>query len=162
VVAVAPTRIDWDCRASAPARERTPRSAADGAAPRVWSGADGRRAWPPARAATARAPSRRDASAGREDHEQRQRSPRARAWESGGRGVDARLLARLDLSASSARNQRGGDTERGEDGAAFSKPRQRGRTALAPDRRDFGGRGRRRRYEQIRLRAYSIRTLKTR
>ena len=29
-------------RASAPGRKRTPRSAADGAAPRVWSGADGR------------------------------------------------------------------------------------------------------------------------
>ena len=41
-------------------------------------------------------------------------------------------------------SQRGRDAERGEDGAAFSKPRQRGRTALAPDRRDFGGRGRRR------------------
>ena len=78
-------------RASAPGRERTPRSAADGAAPWVWSGADGRRRG-----------RRRAATARRRVGERRRRrrarasptKPRARARESGGRGVTAGPIAR--------------------------------------------------------------------
>jgi hypothetical protein len=64
----------------------------------------------------------------------------ARARESGGRAVTARPL-RWAATARRRFRPRGGDTERGEDGAAFSKPPRRDATALAPDRREASAGG---------------------
>jgi hypothetical protein len=78
--------------------------------PHLWRAA-------PARAATARAPGRRDAGAGGAGHEQRRRRPRAR--ESGGHREPAGPLARGAPTACSARSRAAG-TPNGEKTARHS------------------------------------------